>query len=302
VEKITRRRIIQAGLIGGGASLLSGCSVVEATTNAAMGNGIISKGIGGSIIKSSQAVSKTFEDFTPEQEYYIGRTVSANIFQTYPAYINQAKLNYLNLVGLSLAQSSDKPETFGGYHFAILNSAEINAFAAPGGFVFVTLGMLKCCPNEDSLAAVLAHEIAHIQLKHGLHSISDSRVSEAITIIASETVNTIAGENYKELVSNFEGSVDDITKSMINDGYSRSYEKEADEVAMKILGQAGYSSKGMGDMLTLMDKKLKPGAKDFSKTHPSPKERLGLLSDELKNPSTVPASREKRLSKHFGLV
>ncbi len=75
------------------------------------------------------------------------------------------------MLGQSLVIFSDRPETFGGYHFLLLDSNEINAFAAPGGLILVTRGMLQCCANEDELAAVLAHEIAHVEKKHGLTAI-----------------------------------------------------------------------------------------------------------------------------------
>jgi predicted Zn-dependent protease len=88
-----------------------------------------------SIVKSYQAVSKSFEDITPQQEYYIGRTVGARILQKYKPYDNPAANRYVNTLGQTLAQASDLPETYGGYHFLIQDSDEINAFAAPGGFI-----------------------------------------------------------------------------------------------------------------------------------------------------------------------
>jgi predicted Zn-dependent protease len=93
-----------------------------------------------SLFKVGQAVAKTFQDITPEQEYYIGRAVGAIVAGKYKPYQNQKSTFYLNVLGQTLAQASDRPETFGGYHFAILESDEINAFAAPGGLIFVSRG------------------------------------------------------------------------------------------------------------------------------------------------------------------
>ena len=87
-------------------------------------------------------------------------------------------------------QASDLPAIFGGYHFLVLNSNDINAFATPSGLVFVTRGLLRCCRDEDALAAVLAHEIGHIQLRHGMQAIEKARVTEALTTIASEGART----------------------------------------------------------------------------------------------------------------
>ena len=144
-----------------------------------------------SVKRGAQAVEKTFQDLTPEQEYYIGRAVAAQVFQSYPPLDKPKANNYLNLLGQSLAVFSDRPETFGGYHFLLLDSDEINAFAAPGGLILVTRGMLRCCENEDELAAVLAHEICHVELKHGLSAIKQSRLTSAFTIIAAESAKQI---------------------------------------------------------------------------------------------------------------
>jgi beta-barrel assembly-enhancing protease len=85
------------------------------------------------------------------------------------------------------------PETFGGYHFLILDSDEINAFAAPGGLIFVTRGMLRCCDSEDAVAAVLAHEVGHVQHQHGIQTIRKPALTSAFTILAAEGAGPWAG-------------------------------------------------------------------------------------------------------------
>ena len=95
---------------------------------------------------------------------------------------------------LTLSKTSDLPETFGGYHFLILDSDEINAFAAPGGFIFVTRGLLRCCKHEDAAAAVLAHEIGHVELRHGLQAIKKSRITTALTTLGIAGVKTFGGD------------------------------------------------------------------------------------------------------------
>ncbi len=152
-----------------------GCAAMEKVaqvgTSVAKSQGVVTEEQAKSITRSTTAIAKTLEDFTPEQEYYIGRSVGAVIVNRYKPYPNAQANSYLNLVGQTLAQASDRPETFGGYHFLILDSDEINAFAAPGGLIFVSRGMLRCCRSEDAVAAVLAHEVGHIQLRHGIQSI-----------------------------------------------------------------------------------------------------------------------------------
>ncbi len=300
------RRAASLGLLLPGLLALSGCETFEKAaklgTSVAQEQGIVTKEQAKSITRTTTAVAKSFEDITPEQEYYIGRSVGAVIVNKYRPYPNAAANNYLNVLGQTLAQASDRPETFGGYHFLILDSQEINAFAAPGGLIFVSRGMLRCCRSEDAVAAVLAHEIGHVQLRHGLQAIDKSRLTQALTTIAAEGSKTFGGEKLAELTKTFEGSINDITSTMINNGYSRSFESEADAAAVTILARVGYDPHGLVAMLTEMGKNLKPGGLDFAKTHPSPKVRIEDIEGRIAGGPAVPAvpARQARFQKALG--
>ncbi|MRR15438.1 MAG: peptidase M48 [Deltaproteobacteria bacterium] len=251
--------------------------------------------------KTKGAVQKSFQDFTPEQEYYIGRSVAAVILSKYPPYWNPRANDYLNLLGQTLAQVSDMPEIFRGYRFLVLDSGEINAFATPGGHVFITRGLLRCCLNEDAVAAILAHEIAHIHLRHGIQAIKKSRITDAVSIMATESVKVLSPVEAGKLTETFGGVVSDISNT-INNGYSRSFEYEADAAARKILQRLGYDPNGLVEMLQVMEKTLKPGETGFAKTHPSPKDRIDNLLGKNKNFSPVqkPEKRQARFLKTFG--
>ena len=256
-----------------------------------------------SIVKSYQAVSKSFEDITPQQEYYIGRTVGARILQKYKPYDNPAANRYVNTLGQTLAQASDLPETYGGYHFLIQDSDEINAFAAPGGFIFVTRGILRCCQHEDAVAAILAHEIGHVQSHHGLQAIKKSRVTDALTTLAVEGTKALGSEELASLTQTFEDSISDITSTLVVNGYSRAFEYQADSGAVNILYRTGYNPSGLVDMLNVMDQRLKPGGNDFVKTHPSPTKRISEIETFLtysKVQSPVP--RQARFKRNLGSI
>ncbi|MBE0616596.1 MAG: M48 family metalloprotease [Proteobacteria bacterium] len=227
---------------------------------------------------AGKALAKTFEDITPEQEYYIGRAVGAVVLSRYRPYDDPVANAYVNLLGQTLAQASDRPETFGGYHFLMLDSDEVNAFAAPGGLVFVTRGMLACCAHEDALAAVLAHEIGHVQLRHGLKAIKASRLTGALTVLAAEGAKTFGGEELAQLTQDFQDSVSDVTQTLINSGYSRGAEADADAAAVALLQRVGYEPSGLIDMLQAMETRLVPGGSDFGKTHPSPESRIAAVT------------------------
>lgn len=242
----------------------------------------------GSVVRTAQAVGKTFEDITPEQEYYIGRAVAATVLARYHPYDSPAATRYVNEVGQALALASDRPETFGGYHFLILDSNEINAFAAPGGLILISRGMLRCCPDEDALAAVLAHEVAHVAGRHGLQAIRKGRLTSALTVLAAEGAKTFGGEDVARLTEAFGDSIGDITETLMNNGYSRAFEREADLAAAEILRRVGYDPTAIRRVLAEMDKRLVPGGVDFAKTHPDPEDRLEDVDRELADLPILP--------------
>ena len=288
------------------ALIFSGCKTMETVTDVGtaigVATGTIDTSQADSIKKSGKALARSFEDITPEQEYYIGRTVGAIVVNQYRPYDRSTTNRYLNVLGQTLAQASDWPETFGGYHFLILDSDEINAFAAPGGLIFVTRGMLRCGRSEDAVAAILAHEIGHVQHKHGLQAIKKSRITTALTTLAAAGAKTFGGEELAALTDAFEGSIADITGTMINNGYSRAFEREADAAAVVILKRIGYNPNGLVDMLKVMQQRLKPGGPDFARTHPSPESRITDLRPLIGKytPVDQPAKRQSRYSSLLG--
>ena len=259
----------------------AGCEMVNQMTAAAAdvaaGAGVITQDQAESTKRVGTAVTKTFQDITPEQEYYIGRTVAATVLANYKARTDRDLNAYLNEVGQALAQFSTKPETFGGYHFLALDSDEINAFAAPGGLILATRGLLKCCQTEDELAAVLAHEIGHVEKTHGLRAIKTGRLNSALTILAVEAGKNLAGEQLAEVTKAFDESINDIAGTLMNSGYSRKLEYEADAAAVAILKQAGYTPGALAAMLENMQKNWDSSRKDFAATHPAPADRIKEL-------------------------
>jgi beta-barrel assembly-enhancing protease len=264
------------------AALLAGCSTVtEFSTSIGQAAGVINEQQAKSINKSVAAVEKTFQDITPEQEYYIGRSVAATVLTTYKPFDKDRANEYLNLLGQTLTQFSAKPETFGGYHFVLLDTDEINAFSAPGGLVMISRGMVRCCKNEDELAAVLAHEIGHVENQHGLKAIKKGRLTGALTTLALEAGKSLGGSDLAQVTEAFEGSISDITSTMMNSGYARATEFEADKAAVTIMKHAGYNPAALLGMLEQMKQNLKPDGHDFAKTHPPPDVRIAEVRKQI---------------------
>jgi predicted Zn-dependent protease len=278
-------------LLGG---VLTGCTSVE---------------IGGiDVVEMAQAarqVAKGFENISPEEEYYLGRAVAATIAGRYTPYTEPNANHYINVLGQALAKVSDQPETYGGYHFQILDSDEINAFAAPGGFIFVTRGILRCARREAAVAAVLAHEIGHVQHKHGLQAIKKSRLSSAFTAIGLEVIEARSSGKVATLAGIFENSIEDVTTTLVNNGYSRAFERQADRAAVTILQRLGYDPHGLIDMLHVMADRLDPEGADFAKTHPSPEKRIADLEkivDKDQTAAVSSASRQARFEAALGNI
>ena len=258
------------------ALLLTGCAeVVQMGTAVGEGMGKISREDREAIDRMAKQTAKAARPMTEQEEYYVGRAVAATILARYRLYSNERLTSYVNSIGQALALASDRPYTFGGYHFAILDTEEANALACPGGMIFITRGMLKKAQNEDQLAAILAHEVAHVNHKDGLASIQKSRWAEALSILGSEAARKLGGADMAKLVSLFAGSVDDVTKTLLVNGYSREQETEADLGALAFLNRLGYSPYGLPDSLEKMAREQTGGAKQgIFATHPGMNERL----------------------------
>lgn len=282
--KCSRRDFLRMSSITG-VGLFTGCQslhqVVEAGAEIAHAGGYLSEDETDAITKSSQAIAHSYADFTPQQVHYIGRTIAALVIDRYPLYEDFRANHYLNLVGRSLTDSNQCALTYSGYHLYILDSQEINALSTPGGFILLTRGLLGCCPDEEALAAVLAHEIAHVNLNHGLSAIRASRITDALSVIGSEAVNVYGSAEAKQLSQAFSGTIHDIATTLIDNGYSRQTEYEADELAVTYLKGAGYQPAGIYPMLQQMETKLVPGRGDFASTHPTPKQRMETLANYL---------------------
>lgn len=270
---------------------VSGCKVTDLSLNDLTQERI------GMITSSAQSIRKAARPLSDDEEYYVGRAVAARITSTYPLYRNARLTEYLNLIGQSLALHTEKPTTFGGYHFALLDSPEINAFACPGGMILITRGMLSSVKSEDELAAVLAHEIAHVIHRDGVGAIKSSRWSEAVLVIGSNAAKEFGPKDTAKLVSLFEGSIDDVVKTLVVNGYGRDQERAADASALGYLAAAGYDPQGLIGYLTRLDQAGRGSKGGILATHPGTDERLEQVRQA--KPPVVNTAAQPRRTKRF---
>jgi predicted Zn-dependent protease len=252
------------------------CQTVAKVADAAGSAGVINQNTADAISNSSRAIGSAAETITPEQEYYIGRAVAANILSSYRIWNgNTALTNYLNQICAAITINSPRPDVYNGYHVAILYSSEINAFATSGGHIFVTRGLINAAKTEDALAAVIAHEVAHIQLQHSIKAIKTSRITQALIVTGASATGAARGMDVNELTGVFNESVGEIVQTVVNNGYSQSQEFDADNTAMSLLDSAGYKPSGLIDMLNELTAVQSGSSAGFGKTHPTPARRIG---------------------------
>lgn len=292
-----------------------------ATPDALAQIGLISERTASDLNKSISASAKVKEEFTPEEEYYVGRSVASSILLSYKLKRNSQTEAYLNSIAQTLINNFGADEVYNGYHVAILDSNEINAFATPAGHILVTKGLIKAAGSEDALAAVIAHELSHIQLGHPLQSIQVYRQKEAAAanikaggktiLTAIDKIKNLRGEESnlvaetekfeKTIETNFNQYVDLLSNylnELINKGYSQTTEFEADSFALNFLEASGYNVYAMNDVLLKIKavEDTQTEKKGILKTHPSADMRIKNLDKRYKNFRAYPTdeARTKR--------
>jgi predicted Zn-dependent protease len=210
-------------------------------TNTSPGSPVLNgRDMSAAALSAMDATLAPNEEFTAIDEYYLGRAVAANVLTVYRLYTNPELTRYLNLICQTIVMNSPVSGLYNGYHVGILDSPEYNAFASPGGHIFITRGLVEAASSEDMLAAVIAHEIAHIILRHGISTIDDMRLSNSLSSIADRAFETASqGNPTAARVASIRNSVNQITEVMMRSGYSRPQEFEADTEAITLLAPSG---------------------------------------------------------------
>ena len=177
-----------------------------------------------------------------ENECKLGAKEHQKIIAQYGIYRDKDLQDYVSMVGQRVAAQSSRPNL--EYHFTLLDDEIINAFALPGGYVYVTRGMLTHVNTESELAAILGHEVAHVTEKHGLRNQSKAKLLDLAAQIASAVTGT-AG------VYDLGG----ILGGVLLKGYSREFELEADAVGSRYMAKAGYSPDAMLNTIEILKDK-----------------------------------------------
>jgi predicted Zn-dependent protease len=176
------------------------------------------------------------------QEIRVGRAEDPRIRSQYGVYDDPALQQYVNEIGQRLAKASHRPAL--EYHFTVLDSPEVNAFALPGGYVYVTRGILAYLNSEAELAAVLGHELGHVTARHSVQQLSAATAASVgaalLQIFVPETRGAL-GDNLLNLLG----------KALLS-GYGREHELEADRLGAEYLARTGYDPQSMVDVVRVL--------------------------------------------------
>ncbi len=217
---------------------------------------------------------KAARPFTPEQEIQLGRMLSARLAGSFGIWKDPTWTEYINMIGRSLAVYSERTDI--KYRFAILDVDDVNAYSAPGGYIFISRGLLKELKSEAELACILAHEIAHIAHKDVLKEIRKSHLWQAGAKLA--VASSDLSPEQKEF---WEGMTDIAWDVLVVKGFTKQDEFNADRAGAQTAERLGYDPYALRRFLARLQKiENKPGAKFkylFS-THPKPSLRIKQLN------------------------
>ena len=228
----------------------------------------------GELVDLGNKLKKIVGEVPAEEEIKIGGNLISGLLGAAPLVKDRALQQYVNDVGYWVASRSSRsnlPWTFG-----VIDSNGINAFAAPGGYVVVMLGLYNLLENEAQLAGVLAHEIAHVVRKHHLTALQKSMEREFwtdLTIIAAGDQND--GRKLETLVN--------AGVQLYASGLDRDDEFDADLRGVVLAARAGYDPFALLDVLTTIDS-INPTAEELTvmlNTHPPINDRLTRLADQM---------------------
>lgn len=215
--------------------------------------------------------TREFNVFSEERELNLGRNASYEVNKQFGLYDNKELQNYVNEVGQRLVKVSDRSDI--PYQYHVIDSPILNAFALPGGYIYITRGLLAELENEAQLASVLGHETGHVCARHGVTQLSEELGYQLLTLAA------LAAPGTREMAPVTAALFQSITL-----GYSREKESQADAMGVKFMYRAGYDPMEMSTFLAHLSRRVQgpAGYSIYSADHPDIFERISATRNEAK--------------------
>src|SRR5213082_3090823 len=226
------------------------------------------------IADAQTKIKPGFNLFSPQDDVNVGQQSAVQAEQQLPM-LNDAQTNaYLNRIGQRLAANAGGPQF--QYRFRVVNQADINAFALPGGFIYVNRGVLDNARNEGEVAGVIAHEISHVALRHGTHQASKAYLAQAGISILGGLLGGKVGQGTAQVINAIGG----FGLNALFLKYSRDIETQADVRGSQILAASGYSPADMVGFFQTLER-VDPSKKtNWMADHPAPPDRIARIQKE----------------------
>ncbi|HYV20875.1 MAG TPA: M48 family metallopeptidase [Verrucomicrobiae bacterium] len=243
------------------------------------------------LVAGSTAVAETrikpgFNLFSVQQDVEIGRQSAEEAERQLPILNSPAAQDYLTAVGKRLAAAA--PGAKYPYQFKIVNTSDINAFALPGGFMYVNRGLIEAAKSEGQLAGVMAHEMGHVALRHGTNQASKAYLGQ----MGLGVMSGLLGRN-SDTTAKAIGAVGGFGLNTLFLKFSRTDESQADVVGAQMMAHAGYDPQDMVsffEMLNAQQKKEPGKVARFFSSHPPPADRAARIRDEMRELSVRPTA------------
>lgn len=229
----------------------------------------------GKILQGVGSLLSASREIDYDTERTIGESLALEGFARYGLPVDNAALQkYVNTVGLAVARNAQRPTL--PYRFVVVDSPLQNAFACPGGIIFVSAGLVQTIETEAQLACLLAHEVGHVGHKHALKSIRRAQLLQGVGQI---TAATMKGEDGKK----FESMIGDLQNVLFDRGLDKNMEFEADLTAMETAYRTGYDPRGMIEVLEALQRLENRSTKKGSwfSTHPPLAQRIAKCRQKL---------------------
>jgi predicted Zn-dependent protease len=215
--------------------------------------------------------------FTPAEDVRLGRQAAADVRQQLPMLNDRPTENLVERIGTRLVAAV--PARFRQpafrYSFDVVNSREINAFALPGGPMFLNRGMLQAARTDDEVAGVMAHELSHVVLRHGTLQASKAQKFQ-LGAIAGQVIGSIVGGRKGQVIA--QGSQIGLGTYFLK--YGREYEREADLLGAQIMARAGYDPRQMANMFRTIQQQGGGQGPEWLSDHPDPGNRYAAINRE----------------------
>ncbi len=226
---------------------------------------------------------------TPEQEIAIGLKALPQLSYKYGGMeIDKKAEKIVDTIGNRIVEATNAKKTPYKFDFHVLNDDNtINAFALPGGQVFITSALLKKLKTEGQVAGVLGHEIGHVIARHGAEHLAKEKLTRGLAGAAS-----IATYDPNHPNSRYAGAIAQAIGQLVNMRFGRKDELEADILGIKFMSETGYNPQAMIEVMKILDKATKSGRPpEFFSTHPNPQNRIGNIKQTITKyfPNGVPA-------------